>query len=102
MLARLRTKGFLDESKYLEQTSAINAKINRLGCEQRKITQSDDEDDIIDKIKEVASIIENGIELITKFDEILFESLIEKIVVIDQNKLEFQLYGGLKFFGIIN
>lgn len=38
----------------------------------------------------------------TTFDEILFESLIEKIVVIDQNKLEFQLYGGLKFFGIIN
>lgn len=102
VLARLRTKGFLDESKYLEQTSAINAKINRLGCEQRKITQSDYEDDIIDKIKEVASIIENGIELMTTFDEILYESLIEKIVVIDQNKLEFQLYGGLKFFGIIN
>lgn len=102
VLARLRTKGFLDESKYLEQTSAINAKINRLGSEQRKITQSDDEDDIIDKIKEVASIIENGIELMTTFDEILYESLIEKIVVIDQNKLKFQLYGGLKFLGIIN
>jgi hypothetical protein len=45
----------------------------------------------------VVSIIESGIEHMTEFDEIMFESLIEKIVVKNQKELEFQLYGGLKF-----
>ena len=30
-------------------------------------------------------------------NEIMFESLVEKIIVINQNELEFHLYGGLKF-----
>ena len=38
-----------------------------------------------------------GMELMTEFNEIMFESLVEKIIVINQNELEFHLYGGLKF-----
>ncbi len=97
VLARLKTKGFLDEAKYLEQTAEINSKINKLSREQRKIVRSDDEDDMIEQIKDIASIIENGINLMTEFDEVLFESLVEKIIVKDQITLEFYLYGGLKF-----
>ena len=33
----------------------------------------------------------------TEFNEIMFESLVEKIIVINQNELEFHLYGDLKF-----
>lgn len=97
VLARLKTKGFLDEVKYLEQTAELNSKINKLSREQRKIVRSDDEDDMIGQIKDIASIIENGINLMTEFDEVLFESLVEKIIVKDQITLEFYLYGGLKF-----
>ena len=97
VLARLKTKGFLDEAKYLEQTAEINSRINKLSREQRKIVRSDDEDDMIEQIKDIASIIENGMDLMTEFDEVLFESLIEKIIVKDQITLEFHLYGGLKF-----
>ena len=52
---------------------------------------------MIDQIKDIASIIENGMELMTEFNEIMFESLVERIIVINQNELEFHLYGGLKF-----
>ena len=97
VLARLKTKGFLDEAKYLEQIAELNSKINKLGREQHKIVRFDDEDDMIDQIKDIASIIENGMELMTEFNEIMFESLVEKIIVINQNELEFHLYGGLKF-----
>lgn len=34
---------------------------------------------------------------ITEFDESAFENIVEKIVVINQNELEFHLIGGLKF-----
>ena len=95
--SRLKTKGFLDEAKYLEQIAELNSKINKLSREQHKIVRSDGEDDMIDQIKDIASIIENGMELMTEFNEIMFESLVEKIIVINQNELEFHLYGGLKF-----
>ena len=97
VLARLKTKGFLDEAKYLEQTAEINSRINKLSREQRKIVRSDDEDDMIEQIKDIASIIENGMDLMTEFDELMFENLVEKIIVKDQITLEFYLYGSLKF-----
>lgn len=33
---------------------------------------------------------------ITEFEESAFESMVEKIVVIDQHELEFHLIGGIK------
>lgn len=97
VLTRLKTKGFLDDERYLAQTAELNAKIEKLIREQRKIARSDDEDEAIDQIKELASIIENGADFMTEFDEIIFASLVEEIVVKDQKTLDFHLYGGLKF-----
>lgn len=97
VIARLKTKGYLDESKYLEQTAEIKSKIDKLSREMRKISRCDDEDDVIEQIKEIASIIENGIELMADFDEVMFESLVEKIIVKNQTEIEFYLYGGLEF-----
>ena len=57
----------------------------------------DDEDEMIEQIKEIASIIENGTDLMTEFDDVMFESLIEKIIVKNQTEFEFNLIGGLKF-----
>ena len=57
----------------------------------------DDEDEMIERIKEIASIIENGTDLMMGFDDVMFESLIEKIIVKNQTEFEFNLIGGLKF-----
>ena len=97
VLARLKTKGFLDENKYIEQVTEINAKIEKLTREVRKIVRCDDEDEMIEQIKEIASIIENGTDLMMGFDDVMFESLIEKIIVKNQTEFEFNLIGGLKF-----
>ena len=50
VLARLKTKGFLDEVKYIEQTTELTAKINKLQAELKKLTRSDDEDETLDQI----------------------------------------------------
>lgn len=57
----------------------------------------DDEDEMIERIKEIASIIENGTDLMTEFDDVMFESLVDKIVVKNREEFEFNLIGGLKF-----
>lgn len=97
VLARLKTKGFLDNAKYLEQTSELNAKINKLQSELKKITHLDDEDEVLDQIETLIDYFEKREHPITDFDEPAFEFLIEKIVVINQHELEFHVMGGLKF-----
>ena len=57
----------------------------------------DDEDEMIEWIKEIASIIENGTDLMMGFDDVMFESLVDKIVVKNREEFEFNLIGGLKF-----
>lgn len=37
VLARLKTKGFLDEAKYIEQTTELTAKINKLQAELKNL-----------------------------------------------------------------
>ncbi len=96
VLARLKTKGFLDNAKYLEQTSEISAKINKLQSELKKITRSDDEDETIEQLEMLIEYFEKQ-TAITEFDKVSFEFLIERIVVMNKNELEFQLYSGLKF-----
>ena len=96
VLARLKTKGFLDNAKYLEQISEISAKINKLQSELKKITRSDDEDETLEQLEMLIEYFEKQTP-ITEFDKVSFEFLIERIVVMNKNELEFQLYSGLKF-----
>lgn len=97
VLARLKTKGFLDEVKYIEQTTELTAKINKLQLELKKLTRSDDEDETLDQIEILIDFFEKRENIMIDFDESAFESIVEKIVVIDQHELEFHLIGGLKF-----
>lgn len=97
VLARLKTKGFLDEAKYIEQTTELTAKINKLQAELKKLTRSDDEDDTLDQIDMMIDFFGHMENPMKEFEESAFESIVDKIVVINQHKLEFHLIGGLKF-----
>lgn len=97
VLARLKTKGFIDNAKYLEQTTELTAKVSKLQSELKKLTRSDDEDEILGQIEMLIDYFEKQSDPISEFNESAFEFLIEKIVVKNQNELEFHLIGGLKF-----
>lgn len=93
----MKTKGFLDDVKYLEQTSEINAKVNKLRSELKEITYSDDESETLEQLEMLIDYFEKQSDPLMEFDDTVFEFLIEKIVVINQNELEFHVIGGLKF-----
>lgn len=61
LLARLKTKRFLDNAKYLEQTTELTAKINKLQAELKKLTRSDDDDKTLDQIEILIDFFENRI-----------------------------------------
>jgi len=96
VLSRLKTKGFLDEAKYQEQTTELNAKINRLQQELKRMTRSDEEDETLDHIEMLVEIFEKREQLMTEFETDIFESIVDSIVVKSRNELEFHLIGGLK------
>ena len=87
----------MDEAKFIEQTTELTAKINKLQSELKKLTQSDDEDETLEQIEMLIDFFEKRENIMIDFDESAFENIVEKIVVIDQHELEFHLIGGLKF-----
>jgi len=95
VIARLRTKGFMDEGKYQEQTKELNNKIRKLQSELKKITRSDDEDDVLDQLDMLIDYFEKREHMMVSFEPETFDSMVDKITA-NQNELTFHLLGGLE------
>ena len=101
MLSRLKTKGFLDEARFQEQTTGLNVKINRLHQDLKRVIKFDKEDEILEQIEILTDIFQNREYFMMEFEADIFESIVNKIIVNGRNELEFHLIGGLKFSEII-
>ena len=95
VIARLRTKGFMDEGKYQEQTKELNNKIKKLQAELKKITRSDDEDDVLDQLDMLIDYFEKREHMMVSFEPETFDSMVDKITA-NQNELTFHLLGGIE------
>lgn len=94
VIASLRTKGFLNEAKYKEQSAEINNKISKLNKNLRLLSQS--EDTTLKDMDMLIDYFEKCKHILIEFEPQAFEFLIDKIVVKD-NILEFHIIGGLIF-----
>jgi len=95
VIARLRTKGFMDEGKFQEQSKELNNKIRKLQTELKKITRSDDEDDILEQLDMLIDYFEKREHMMVSFEPETFDSMVDKITA-NQNELTFHLLGGLE------
>ena len=94
VVATLRTKGFLNEAKFKEQSLEINNKIDKLSKDIRLLSQT--EDTTLKDIEMLIDYFEKRKHIMIEFESEAFEFLIDKIVVKD-NILEFHIMGGLIF-----
>ncbi len=94
-IARLRTKGFMDEGKYQEQSKELNNKIRKLQAELKKITRSDDEDDVLEQLDMLVDYFEKREHMMVSFEPETFDSMADKITA-NQNELTFHLLGGIE------
>lgn len=97
VLATLRTKGFLSDSKYQEQAADIHSKISRLQKELSRLTRSDDEDESLEQIGQLINHFEKRKEKMTEFEDEAFHELVVGILVKNKHELEFHLIGGFRF-----
>ena len=95
VIARLRTKGFIDEGKFQEQSKELNNKIRKLQAELRKITCFEDEDDILDQLDMLIDYFEKRNQLMVSFEPETFDSMVDRITA-NQNELIFHLLGGIE------
>ena len=95
VIARLHTSGVLNAAEHSMQTAEINNKITELRTERRKRLSEDENDKLIDTLKDLNEILEEY-ELTTEFDSELFGQVIESITVDGNSQLIFELVGGIR------
>ena len=64
--------------------------------EIKKLNVSDEEDETLEQLDMLIGYFEKRQKLMVEFEELAFESIVDKIVVKNQNELEFHLIGGLE------
>lgn len=94
VLSRLRNKGFMDEKKYNEKLTELESQLAKQERELKKTAKADNEDDTLEQLDILIDSIEKQNGIITSFDEELFGTIVERIIVRD-NCLEFILISGL-------
>lgn len=97
VIATMRKKGFMTEDKFQEQTAALDTKLLKLNRELRKIIKSDDEDRVVEQLDILIDVFGKMTEDMERFDDEMFTLITEKMTILDNEKIEFQLIGGMKF-----
>ena len=97
VLNRLRTKGYMDSAIFMQKNNEINQQLDLLKRGRRRLLESDADDEMISDCKLLMELMEQGSPYLTSFDETLFYSIVNQIVVTEQDKLKFCLIGGFAF-----
>lgn len=97
VLNRLRSKGYMDSAIFMQKSNEIGQRISILRTQRRRLLERDADDKMIADGKLLISLIDKGVPYLTEFDEVLFHSIVDKIIVIEQDKLKFRMIGGLEF-----
>lgn len=99
VLARLHTSGALNGADYEQRFSDINNKLISLRRERRK-QLSFEEDRQVRSLKDLDELL-SEIVLSSRFDEEMFEAIVEKVIVDSNEEITFCLYGGLELTEVI-
>lgn len=95
VITRLHTSGVLDAADYAKQTSEIGNRITDLRIERRKKLTEDEDDILLDTLKELNGILEEY-ESTAEFDNDLFEQIVQDITVNDNTQITFRLLGDIQ------
>lgn len=94
VVAQLYKKGILNHAEYAARSGELDRKVSKLRSERRRILTEDEDDEIIESLKELNQTIAEYIPT-GSFDPDLFGQIVESITVIGKSTLRFRLAGGL-------
>ncbi len=95
LLTMLNSQGTLDDAYFTERAKELDRKL--LTAQKQLHANLDDKDgERLDELRRLIGIFERA-EPITDFDEIKFGQIIEKITVLSESEIRFDLIGGIGF-----
>ena len=95
-ISKLQSAGLLDAEAGAAKQSAINAKLTQLRAERRRLLKSDDIEEAVGTLRQMAEAVQQGPERLEGFDEELFSMLVDRIIVESRTRIRFRLWGGLE------
>ena len=101
LIAKFRSKGEIDAADFAADSGAINNRVNTLRAQRRKLLAEDENDEMIDGLKTLDTVIA-GLDVVQiEFDESLFAEIVTNITAVSNTELRFRLIGGLELTEII-
>ena len=94
-LAFLKQNGLVDPDIFISRSNLLTEHRRELKLQKERILRSE-EDHTIQQTQDLLDVLESGPDWLDAFDEQLFSDLVEKIVVVDNEKLRFRLLNGLE------
>jgi len=94
VLSRLRQKEYIDSALFIEQTQQNDARLADLKRRRGHILDADG-DNTIELLQTLLNITD-GAERIETFNEMCFESVVDKIIVDSREQVRFRLLGGVE------
>lgn len=95
-ISKLHTAGLLDLDACTAKLNEINARLTQLRAERRRLLKNEDIEEVIDALRQTTDTVKHGPERLMEFDEELFLSMVERIVVESQTRICFRLQGGIE------
>lgn len=95
LLTQLKQQGSVDPDIFISRGNLLAERRRELKLQKERILRSE-EDHTIQQTQDMLDVLESGPDWLDDFDEQLFSDLVEKIVVMDNEKLCFRLLNGLE------
>lgn len=95
LLAQLKQQGVVDSDIFISRADLLAERRRELKRKKERIMQ-EEEDDTIQRTEQMLDTLESGPDWLETFDEAIFNELVEKIIVIDNETLHFRFLNGLE------
>ena len=95
LLTQLKQQGSVDPDIFISRGNLLAERRRELKLQKERILRSE-EDHTIQQTQDLLDVLESGPDWLDDFDEQLFSDLVEKIEVVDNEKLCFRLLNGLE------
>lgn len=95
LLTQLKQQGSVDPDIFISRGNLLAERRRELKLQKGRILRSE-EDHTIQQTQDLLDVLESGPDWLDDFDEQLFSDLVEKIEVVDNEKLCFRLLNGLE------
>ena len=94
-LAQLQQTGGVDPDTFISSNNKLSEQLRRLKQEKARLLDTDS-DDLADRTRDLMDALEDGPDFLDSFDAELFDALVEKIIVDNNERLRFRLKNGLE------